>query len=364
MPSGRRPSELEGDDLRGINVTASIGLVKYNPYLGRDLRTYGAEDFERAVQHETAFIAKLNQYRGQFSVCVWLSPKRSRSFPLARVYDLFQYPYKQVAIIPFIKDEGGKGDRDYLQWDTLAMLSLLDTYVIITYYKDAVKHKHLGGKITKQIVDVEQVRRELDQLMSCRSDPLHWNLDQLDRVDRVAQQAVNAYVRMERDLGVRMHSIPAAKRRVRQLMESKDKFMQDSRRRSRRAQQTEAGSRQPGEPARNRKGAITINNFLGGNYFLTCDNTKVDEGQVFLVENKNGSVKFPSSEAVKEGLMKMALFSNLREVKVNGVPCKPVPTLHLAAKQPLTAENRKLVALLRMEEQSNNFQITLNGGIL
>ncbi|MGC9043411.1 MAG: hypothetical protein ACP5KG_06100, partial [Myxococcota bacterium] len=71
----------------------------------------------------------------------WVSPKRTRSYPDARVYDTLSFEGKKVTIIPIINDEGREGDRDFLQWDTISLMSLLGVYVIIGYYKNAEKSK-------------------------------------------------------------------------------------------------------------------------------------------------------------------------------------------------------------------------------
>src|SRR5690554_1402408 len=72
-----------------------------------------------------------------YSISKWVSPKRTRSYPFSRVYDTFSYVGgKKITIIPIVKDEGQKGDRDYLQWATISLMSLLNVYVIITYYTD------------------------------------------------------------------------------------------------------------------------------------------------------------------------------------------------------------------------------------
>ncbi len=47
------------------------------------------------------------------AICRWVSPKRTRSYPYARVYDILsEDASKKVAIIPVVKDEGRYGDRD------------------------------------------------------------------------------------------------------------------------------------------------------------------------------------------------------------------------------------------------------------
>jgi hypothetical protein len=41
---------------------------------------------------------------------------------------------KKITVIPVVKDEGANGDRDYIQWDTVSLTSLLDIFVIFAYY--------------------------------------------------------------------------------------------------------------------------------------------------------------------------------------------------------------------------------------
>ncbi len=53
----------------------------------------------------TRFLVKVNGYN--VAVCLWVSPKRTRSYPYARVYDILtQEASKKVSIIPIVKDEG------------------------------------------------------------------------------------------------------------------------------------------------------------------------------------------------------------------------------------------------------------------
>ena len=58
-----------------------------------------------------------------------MSPKRTRSYPYERVYNSLRIS-KKITVIPVIKDEGAKGDRDFLQWDTISLMSLLDVFVL------------------------------------------------------------------------------------------------------------------------------------------------------------------------------------------------------------------------------------------
>ena len=55
-----------------------------------------------------------------FGLSKWVSPKRTRSYPYARVYNTLRCP-KRITVIPIVKDEGKNGDRDFIQWDTVSL---------------------------------------------------------------------------------------------------------------------------------------------------------------------------------------------------------------------------------------------------
>jgi hypothetical protein len=82
-----------------------------------------------------------------FAISKWVSPKRTRSYPYERVYNTLNSPLK-ITVIPIIKDEGFDGDRDFLQWDTVSLMSLLNIFVIFAYYDKATKNPNYENKIT------------------------------------------------------------------------------------------------------------------------------------------------------------------------------------------------------------------------
>ncbi|MDW8096169.1 MAG: hypothetical protein RMI51_05145 [Aquificaceae bacterium] len=115
-----------------MNFTGYIqrGLY-YKQIIAENLKEITIEELE--ISGLSKFIVRVKS--DYMAVCKWVSPKRTRSYPYARVYDILsQHTSKKVAIIPVIKDEGKAGDRDFLQWDTVAMLSLLGVYAIPAYY--------------------------------------------------------------------------------------------------------------------------------------------------------------------------------------------------------------------------------------
>ncbi|MEM0143098.1 MAG: site-specific DNA-methyltransferase, partial [Candidatus Parvarchaeum sp.] len=129
-------------------ITAVIKGIQYTPFLCRELNHYKLSALPSAFKDATFFLDIDAQ--NKLAVSWWVSSKRTRSYPYARVYDSFGFAGKKLAIIPIMKDEGIEGDRDFLQWDTVSLMSLLGIYVIIAYYKDAVKSTRYTGKITEQ----------------------------------------------------------------------------------------------------------------------------------------------------------------------------------------------------------------------
>lgn len=139
----------------------------------------------------------------------WVSPKRTRSYPYARVYDTFDSgANKVVTIIPLIKDEGINGDMDYLQWDTLSLMSLLNVYVIIGFYDEAQPHLSRIGKITNQHFNNEYILGQLTQLVNYHQSALHWNLNQLsnENLAVLANLTKNAYANISSILNIKLHN--------------------------------------------------------------------------------------------------------------------------------------------------------------
>jgi len=98
-----------------MKITAKIKKLNYTPTLCKELEEFNFEDLEKAMDSST-FILNLPNKR-QLAISRWVSPKRTRSYPYARVYDTLAY-FQRITIIPIFKDEGIDGERDYLQYDT------------------------------------------------------------------------------------------------------------------------------------------------------------------------------------------------------------------------------------------------------
>jgi hypothetical protein len=296
----------------------------------------------------------------------WVSPKRTRSYPYARVYDTLSFEGKKVTIIPLLKDEGKDGDRDFLQWDTVSLMSLLGIYVIITYYKSAEKSIRYENKITNQKFDFKHIKKELNLLLTYQSDALHWNLSQIEKINNIANKAINSYIKISKITGVEMHSNELAKKRVLEITKSKDSFMNFSRELAQKAQKRESITKQPKEKLFGLKTTITIKNYLGGFYFFTCDEVKIIDKCLYLVEGKHSKYKIiPSEEDIKDGLIKMILFTNLKEIYLDGKKYCYKPVLKLTSdidykKSQITERDINILKTLNNEAIFNGFKVILN----
>lgn len=348
-----------------MDVSAKITGIKYTPFLCRRLSTESIYNLEEALLKRGTFILNIDE-KCQIALSRWTSAKRSRTYPHSRVYDSLQFPGKKVTVIPLYKDEGKKGDRDYLQWDTISLMSLLGIHTIISYYVDAVPSTRKVKKITKQTFDVEHVKSEMYALLSYQSDALHWNLSQINKVGALGQRALDSYQKISKKLGIEMHSKEAAQKRIDVLLKGKQNFMNLSRSLAKEAQSRESVTIQPKEKLSGQKATITIRNYLGGYYYFTCDEVKIEQNKVFLVEGKNSNKSLlPSPGDIIEGLVKMILFANLHEVTIGSKEYLPVAVLKLTGNKRFSTEllkrsQRERLQLLKKEAQENNFQVFID----
>lgn len=112
-----------------MQIDAVITGIKYETLLNSELEKISFQDFDINTCPSSCIIFNKSL---NFAISKWVSPKRTRSYPYERVYNTLG-SNKKITIIPIIKDEGFDGDRDFIQWDTISLMSLLDVYVILAY---------------------------------------------------------------------------------------------------------------------------------------------------------------------------------------------------------------------------------------
>lgn len=344
-------------------ITAEIAGIKYTPKLTRKLEKFELSRLPQALASVASF--QLQVGTGEvLALSWWVSAKRTRSYPYARVYDTLSFNERKVTVIPIFKDEGKEGDRDFLQWDTVSLMSLLGVNVIISYYDSASRSGSYSGKITNQRFAIGQLEAQLKDLVQSPLDPLQWNLAQADKAGTLATQALSAYDQISRRLGVKMHSVKSANSRISKLVQGREVFKTLSRRLAESAQSRETVTVQPKERLSGKKASITIRDQIGGQYFFTVDEARKEDGKVLLIEGKHSKGNhLPSLEDIKDALLKLMIYANLRKVWVDGARLLPVPILLLttgpAFSSSRLASNEQFL-LLKQEAAANHFRIFLN----
>lgn len=314
-----------------MNITAKITGIKYQVNCTDDLLKLSFKDLD--INKAPSYFL-LSDKKYNYGISKWVSPKRTRSYPFERVYNSLNVP-KRITVIPIIKDEGAEGDRDFIQWDTVSLMSLLDVYVILAYYNKAVIHPSRENKITNQEFDNDYVKSKIVEISNYHSSALHWNLKEIkDTLPSLIDIVQETYNRLQKELNVAFHNSRGIKSFKDQFQKGVADFMDTSRNKAKEAQNREKQTTQPKEfLSTSTKATITIKNYLGGIYYFTTDEIAVIGNDLHLIEGKHSNnSKLPSIGDIKDGLLKMVLYCNLTDVKVNDINFSPKPVLKLTSK--------------------------------
>lgn len=384
--SGWRP-KLPKNASSKILIEAEIEKIEYHPTLNEPLPQVTLDDFQngRAFKH-SRFVVEYAPLKTAAVSC-WTSPKRTRTYPYARVYDTLSYPVR-LTIIPFVKDEGKAGDLDYLQWDTVSLMSLLGVYVIPAYYADAKPSSRRREKITAQKFDYAYLTERLQTFISFnQSDAAHWNMNELQENGvRVAQQAKLSYAEISSKTHIPLHNLQGIDQRIIEMLADIENFKNRSRKGAQSAQAREGNTLHASEVTREDKALLTIKNFIGGYYYWTADEAVIKGDAVIIVEKKHSTTdKLPSRGDVKDALVKMILFANLTRAYVSGKEYKPRPAIGLTsallngachsqmtkteiaaffAKNALNVKQRQWIQLLFHEANTNHFMLAIGSPAL
>ncbi len=95
-----------------LNFTGFIRDIVYTPVLIPKIFTYDINNFD-INQTKPFGIITLNSLQNNIAFSKWKSPKRTRTYPFAIIYNTYHLNSKKVTVIPVIKDEGaGSGNND------------------------------------------------------------------------------------------------------------------------------------------------------------------------------------------------------------------------------------------------------------
>lgn len=143
-----------------LNCTGFIKGVTYQTFLNENLRETDFNRFD--INQAKAFgLIKFESPKTEIAYSKWVTPKRTRSYPFARIYNTYN-SCKAVTVIPVLKDEGKNGERDRIQFNTISWMNLLNIYIVLAYYDTAEKSFKKGQeqkhKLTNQKFNNEFVK--------------------------------------------------------------------------------------------------------------------------------------------------------------------------------------------------------------
>ncbi len=225
-----------------MQINATITGLQYKVLFANELETIKSKDFDINTCPTSCIYSdkKLN-----FAISKWVSPKRTRSYPYERVYNTLANG-KKITVIPVVKDEGFDGDKDFIQWDTVSMMSLLDVYVILAYYDKAEKSERYDNKITNQQFDNQYVLDKIQEISAYHSSALHWNLKELkDNFADIIAKVKISYAKISKKTKVQMHSEKGIDDFQEAISGSAKEFMEFSREKAKDAQSREFVTIQP-----------------------------------------------------------------------------------------------------------------------
>jgi VWFA-related protein len=308
-----KPSNTEEEFADG-EIRGEVEKINYKQFVNDKLREISVDKLN-INNSPSSFI--MADSENKIAVSRWLSPKRTRSYPYQRVYETLAFDGKKVAIVPVVKDEGLGGARDFLQWDTISLLSLLDVHIVLAYYNDAVKNTKQLDQITSQKLDEKYVSDKLREVLEFKGTSREWNESEARNLKTILEKAKESYKQISEKTKTYLHDSASLDELI-SFAETPQKFIEFSRGKSQKAQDREFVTDQPKEAlSTDTKGRVTITNSLFGKYYFTCDETKIEEKTVYLIEAKHSQRSIlPSENDIKDGLLKMMVYTNLKNVKI------------------------------------------------
>ena len=374
-----------------LSLKGFIRDARYIPYLNPEkFEAYDVAQFD-VNQVQAYGLINLGTSGNNLAFSKWVSPKRTRSYPFARIYNTFHFNTKKVTIIPIIKDEGaGTQNNDRINFITFSWMNLLNIYIILAWYEDAERKPGTADRITNQILNVESVREKLIEVSRYQMTALHWNTTHFEKnFESIYLNAVDGYKKISQEKDVAVHS-PRNHLKTLEKFKVNSHFSLTSFKEASLPRSYEAAHRETltthvlESLEENTKGIFCISNYLGGQYYLTADEVYWERDQLVIQESKNSSRgKLPSEDDIKDGLFKLILFANMEEVaidektniqfiarlKLTGdligslfLPCATEDVFNFCAENRLTQTHQKRLILLNQEARENNkLQIWITG---
>lgn len=303
-----------------LNFQGFIKNVTYEAFLTENLTQYNLEYFDINKAKSYGLIKTQNT---EIAYSKWVSPKRTRSYPFARIYNTYNSA-KILTVIPVIKDEGADGDRDKIQYSTVDWMNLLNIYIVLAYYETADKNRRKGqenkNKLTNHKFNNDFVKEQIREIIAYRQSALHWNISLFEtKFTIIFDRALNCYDNIASQTDVKIHSRRGMDIYIKKINDRFEHFKQLSLQSSLSASVREVNTFHKLEHLTDgNKATFEIKNYLGGIYYLTIDEVIYLDNRYIIQESKNSSrSSLPDLSDIQDGLFKLILFSNLESLILN-----------------------------------------------
>ena len=307
-------------------IEGKIGNQSYQFKMDSDLQSI---DFVEAMQRSKKVFKSKFLNKETVAISVWTTPKRTKTYPLARVYTTLSYGGTKITIIPVMVDYGKHGERGKIQPNTVDWMTSVGVYLILGVYIDAKKAK--VGRLAKnasaktkssegkpkfakgQRFDLKYLQKQIEKIIENKPDIKKWNESQLITIPNLLENGINHYKRLGEELDVPLSDFSRLEKNVEIWKNDFDQFLADHEDLSKGAQDSETHTDHKLEDVPGKKGKINIDFGESRKLYLTSDNMKLDKDKclVTFLEGKNASKKkFPGKEDIKEALFKLMIFKN------------------------------------------------------
>ncbi|MFX0070688.1 MAG: DNA adenine methylase [Candidatus Hermodarchaeota archaeon] len=255
----------------------------------------------------------------------WKGPKRTRTYPFKYLFDLLGAKIKIVTIIPIIKDEGaGSQNNDRINAMTFSWMNLLNIYIILGWYENAKKRENSNSKIKDQKLNNNFIKKKLKEVIFYKDSAKKWNDEHFyNDFEYIWNQAIESYKKIAKKERVSLHKSEDHRKKLESFkVENKidyEKFKVVTNRESKKGMWREIKTNHKRESLTQGKNArFKIQDYLGGIYYLTCDEVYEEDNLFIIQESKNNSKgKFPNSQDIKDGIFKLLLFLNIDKLELN-----------------------------------------------
>ncbi|MEH2211705.1 hypothetical protein [Nostoc sp.] len=176
------------------------------------------------------------------------------------------------------------------------------------------------------------VKFQISEILAYRQSALHWNKNLFEeRFTQTFEKALDSYDSIFHQTGVIIHLREGADKYLHKIREEFEEFKNISLKGSQSASKREALTSHKLEYlVDGLKATFSIENYLGGIYYLTPDEIIFENNMYIIQESKNTSTaSLPKLPDIQDGLFKLILFSNLDSLILNGEPVLFVTKLKL-----------------------------------